>query len=79
MALTELSRFVPRLDARADLRADQRARFARTGPRARDGNSHHSGVEAPQRSSFTAMELPPGASFDPDPHTNFEPASDDKP
>lgn len=79
MALTELSRFVPRLDARADLRADQRARYARTGPRARDGNSHHSGVEATQRSPFTAMELPPGASFDPDPHTNFEPASDDKP
>jgi len=79
MALTELSRFVPRLDARADLRADQRARYARSGPRARDGNSHHSGVDAPQRSSFTAMELPPGASFDPDPHTNFEPASDDKP
>ena len=79
MALTELSRFVPRLDARADMRADQRARYARTGQRARDGSSHHSGVEAPQRSSFTAMELPPGASFDPDPHTNFEPASDDKP
>jgi putative (di)nucleoside polyphosphate hydrolase len=79
MALTELSRFVPRLDARADLRADQRARYARTGPRARDGNSHHAGVEATQRSPFTAMELPPGASFDPDPHTNFEPASDDKP
>jgi putative (di)nucleoside polyphosphate hydrolase len=79
MALTELSRFVPRLDARADLRADQRARYARTGSRARDGNSHHAGVEATQRSPFTAMELPPGASFDPDPHTNFEPASDDKP
>jgi len=79
MALTELSRFVPRLDARADLRADQRARYARTGPRARDGNSHHAGVEATQRSPFTAMELPPGASFDPDPHTNFEPASEDKP
>ena len=79
MALTELSRFVPRLDARADLRADQRGRYARTGPRARDGNGHNTGVEAQQRSPFTAMELPPGASFDPDPHTNFEPASDDKP
>ena len=79
MALAELSRFVPRLDARADLRADQRGRYARTGPRARDGSGHNTGVETPQRSPFTAMELPPGASFDPDPHTNFEPASDDKP
>ena len=79
MALTELSRFVPRLDARADLRADQRGRYARTGPRARDGGGHNTVIETPQRSPFAAMELPPGASFDPDPHTNFEPASDDKP
>ncbi len=79
MALTELSRFVPRLDARADLRADQRGRYARTGPRARDGSGHNMVIETPQRSPFTAMELPPGASFDPDPHTNFEPASGDKP
>ena len=79
MALTELSRFVPRLDARADLRADQRGRYARSGPRARDSNGHNTGVESPLRSPFTAMELPPGASFDPDPHTNFEPASEDKP
>ena len=79
MALTELSRFVPRLDARADLRADQRGRYARTGPRARDGGGHNTVIAPPQRSPFTAMELPPGASFDPDPHTNFEPASDDKP
>ena len=79
MALTELSRFVPRLDALADLRADQRGRYARAGPRARDGSGHNTGVETPQRSPFTAMELPPGASFDPDPHTNFEPAGDDKP
>jgi putative (di)nucleoside polyphosphate hydrolase len=79
MALTELSRFVPRLDARADLRVDQRSRYARSGPRERDGGSQNTGVEAAQRSPFAAMELPPGASFDPDPHTNFEPASDDKP
>jgi putative (di)nucleoside polyphosphate hydrolase len=79
MALTELSRFVPRLDARADLRVDQRSRYARSGPRARDGGGQNTRVEAAQRSPFAAMELPPGASFDPDPHTNFEPASDDKP
>ena len=79
MALTELSRFVPRLDARADLRVDQRSRYARSGPRERDGGSQNTGVEAAQRSPFAAMELPPGASFDPDPHTNFESASDDKP
>ena len=79
MALTELSRFVPRLDARADLRVDQRSRYARSGPRERDGGGQNTGVEAAQRSPFAAMELPPGASFDPDPHTNFEPASGDKP
>ena len=79
MALTELSRFVPRLDARADLRVDQRSRYARSSPRARDGSSQNTGVEAPQRSPFPAMELPPGASFDPDPQTNFEPAGNDKP
>jgi putative (di)nucleoside polyphosphate hydrolase len=79
MALTELSRFVPRLDARADLRVDQRSRYARSGPRARDGGGQNTRVEAAQRSPFAAMELPPGASFDPDPHTNFEPASGDKP
>ena len=74
MALTELSRYVPRLDQRADLRTDNRSRYLRAGVRLRDGMQAAGGDEA-QHGGFPGMELPPGASFDPDPHTNFSPAA----
>ena len=73
MALTELSRYVPRLDQRADLRTDNRSRYLRGGVRLRDGMP--AGGDDMQHSGFSGMELPPGASFDPDPHTNFSPAA----
>ncbi|UFS56299.1 RNA pyrophosphohydrolase [Comamonadaceae bacterium M7527] len=62
MALTELARFVPKADARN--------RFLRGGARNND-----SAREAPVRRGFGlanhTMDLPPGASFDPDPgHPN---------
>ena len=76
MALTELSRFVPR--------HDPRNRYLRSNARARDGELHEpdgSTAETLQVSVTTTtvvsyhtplrmmqeMELPPGASFDPDP------------
>jgi putative (di)nucleoside polyphosphate hydrolase len=74
MALTELSRYVPRLDQRADTRPDNRSRYLRGGVRLRDGMQAAGGEEG-QHGGFPGMELPPGASFDPDPHTNFSPAS----
>jgi putative (di)nucleoside polyphosphate hydrolase len=73
MALTELSRYVPRLDQRADLRTDNRSRYLRGGVRLRDGMP--AGGDDMQHGGFSGMELPPGASFDPDPHTNFSPAA----
>ena len=74
MALTELSRYVPRLDQRADIRTDNRSRYLRSGTRLRDGMNTTGGDEA-QHGGMPGMELPPGASFDPDPHTNFSPAA----
>ena len=76
MALTELSRFVPRLsshpDLRVDPRPDARNRFLRGGLSAHDsaglcdGASHH--LPARLGASF---ELPPGATFEPDPQTSL--------
>ncbi|QJC55240.1 RNA pyrophosphohydrolase [Polaromonas vacuolata] len=70
MALTELARFVPRADFRLDLRHKP----------ARDGLPTHCGpslaVAAEQhllRSRIgSAFELPPGATFDPDPQTSLD-------
>lgn len=70
MALTELARFVPRADFRLDLRHKP----------ARDGLPAHCGpslaVAAEQhllRSRIgSAFELPPGATFDPDPQTSLD-------
>jgi putative (di)nucleoside polyphosphate hydrolase len=66
MALCELSRFVPRLDARAALRMEgrneQHHRYLRTDVRQRNG--------MPSDSGMAAMDLPPGASFDPDPQNS---------
>ncbi|MDB5890464.1 MAG: hydrolase [Polaromonas sp.] len=75
MALTELARFVPRLntrqDARMETRADPRNRYLRGAVHARelssglDAGSHVAGRFGP------AFELPPGATFEPDPQTSL--------
>ena len=75
MALTELSRFVPRSDARVD----HRNRFLRGGLGPRDDNPS---PDASSRLSGDALlghsarlgasfELPPGATFEPDPQTSL--------
>ncbi len=77
MALIELSRYVPRLDFREDARADHRNRYLRGGIRQReagqvqgaDGFAHYTA-----QGGASSFELPPGASFDPDPQTNLMPA-----
>jgi putative (di)nucleoside polyphosphate hydrolase len=59
MALTELSRFLPRFDSRN--------RYPRTG--------HHAAKDSTmmpkQYGMATPMDLPPGATFDPDPQSDF--------
>jgi len=64
MALTELARFLPRFE--------QRNRYLRSGMRARDAVG---GPLAMHRSVSMmlkpGMELPPGASFDPDPQNSM--------
>ena len=62
LALNELSRYVPR----TEVRADQRPRFMRGGPR-RD----EAGGQGPGPVDPAAMDLPPGASFDPDPQRDM--------
>jgi putative (di)nucleoside polyphosphate hydrolase len=59
MALTELSRFLPRYE--------QRNRFLRSGMRAREGApATAQSMVAPLLPGST-FELPPGATFEPDP------------
>jgi putative (di)nucleoside polyphosphate hydrolase len=58
MALTELSRFLPRYESRN--------RYLRGSLRSQEGHSDMH-MEFSMRSSHLRMELPPGASFDPDP------------
>ena len=76
MALTELSRFVPRLDCRMDLRVDPRARQLRGGLHPHDQAWGHAG-DAYQPATMPSMRpgasfaLPPGATFDPDPQTSL--------
>ena len=64
MALTELARFLPRFE--------QRNRYLRSGMRAREAEG---GQPAMHRSVSMmvkpGMELPPGASFDPDPQNSM--------
>lgn len=79
MALTELSRFVPRCEFRFDARPEQRTRYLRGGLHQRDllGNqAAESSACASGPLSFATrpgmpFELPPGATFDPDPQTSF--------
>ena len=56
MALTELARFVPR--------HDHRNRYLRSGMRGRD-HDHADGHQEPAPGPH--FELPPGATFEPDP------------
>mgnify|MGYP003825185623 CR=1 FL=1 len=63
LALTELARFLPR--------HEQRNRYLRSGMRSRD---HDAGQPLAHRAGSLfvkpGMELPPGASFDPDPQSS---------
>ncbi len=67
MALIELARFLPQ--------HEHRNRFLRNGARSRDHPEHQ---EGPQRGALfglmtgAGLELPPGASFEPDPNTAIE-------
>jgi putative (di)nucleoside polyphosphate hydrolase len=60
MALTELSRFLPR--------PETRGRFLRGGPH---HNASDNGGMPKQFSAGMNMELPPGATFDPDPQAGL--------
>ena len=81
MALTELSRFVPRCEFRFDPRPEQRNRYLRGGLHQRDqpaGQSTELGMISVENviSPFglrpgSVFELPPGATFEPDPQTSF--------
>ena len=80
MALTELSRYIPRFDFRLEPRPDHRNRYLR-------GGLHQGDLESPvsealgrvgqgnglqnQAASGPSYELPPGATFEPDPQTSF--------
>ena len=63
MALTELARFVPR--------HDHRNRYLRSGMRARD-QGHHD--QAGDMHAPASLELPPGATFEPDPQASLNAA-----
>ena len=81
MALTELSRFVPRCEFRFDPRPEQRNRYLRGGLHQRDllaGQSTElnsmpleAGLSAYGHRPGIAFEMPPGATFEPDPQTSF--------
>ena len=71
MALTELARFLPRQDLRNRyLRGNVRAREfeAQGGPRAAEDAAPHFAGAMRLANGSCAMELPPGACFDPDPN-----------
>ena len=76
MALTELARFVPRAEFRLDLRPDLRNRYLRGGLHQRDLLPGQSSEPAAYQGDSSgrhggAYELPPGATFEPDPKTSF--------
>lgn len=80
MALTELSRYVPRAEFRPDPRPDLRNRYLRGGLLQRELMvSQSAGPQlCPADDRFDRhggpFELPPGATFEPDPQTSFGPA-----
>ena len=73
MALTELSRYLPR-------QSEQRNRYLRNGLRSHDQEmsfnhgQHHTGMDM---HSSGVYELPPGATFEPDPQTGMDHAEHD--
>jgi len=81
MALTELSRFVPRCEFRFDARPEQRNRYLRGGLHQRDllASQPDDAVPCPSEGPVPSyatrqgipFELPPGATFEPDPQTSF--------
>ena len=76
MALTELSRFVPRCDFKMDLRGDHRTHYFRTGvPRFFDSQRQPGMPTIAEMPAFRfggVFELPPGATFEPDPGTSTD-------
>src|SRR3990167_273876 len=81
LALTELARFVPRVDYRVESRPDHRSRYLRSGMHQRDQAADPQAGEASREvsdplHSYTArlgasFELPPGATFEPDPQSGL--------
>ncbi len=71
MALSELARYVPRQDGRSDGRGDHRNRYLRSGYRPRDA------AQAVAAKPTAAVDLPPGATFDPDPQSAWREAPKD--
>jgi putative (di)nucleoside polyphosphate hydrolase len=82
MALTELSRYVPRFDARHEPRPDHHNRYLRGGLHQRDQQAGPAAAGDPQASGCdpqhayasrlgASFELPPGATFEPDPQTSL--------
>ena len=73
MALTELARFVPQIDDRLDARHDTRNRFLRGNFPMREYDSSHgdNSLHPPQNRFGATLELPPGATFEPDPQTSL--------
>ena len=75
-ALTELSRFVPRLDCRLDLRVEAKSRFVQESAAERGaGLGHATGGGFPMQRPGASFELPPGAIFEPDPQTSLAAAA----
>ena len=85
MALTELARFLPRSEQQRNryLRSGMRPREQETGQPGAVPSAHQTPALYPARTgSFRinpGIELPPGASFDPDPQTNINNQQDNKP
>jgi putative (di)nucleoside polyphosphate hydrolase len=82
MALTELSRYVPRFDTRHEPRPDHHNRYLRGGLHQRDQHYGAAAAGSPQSSGCdpqpchalrpsASFELPPGATFEPDPQTSL--------
>jgi putative (di)nucleoside polyphosphate hydrolase len=78
MALTELSRFLPRYEhgfsefgSRADPRFPQRRRFGSRSPYGMPRADSYGHDDDHGNHHFNAMELPPGASFDPNPQSDY--------
>ena len=84
-ALTELARFLPRSEQQRNryLRSGMRPREQEAGPPGAVQSAHQAPALYHARTgSFRinpGIELPPGASFDPDPQTSINSQQDNKP